>query len=134
MRGSKGDVPLPAMAANWPSPTTRIYKGGGQAVTRADGKSRLDMLDMLDWSAEAWSASRSSVPDPATPDGPASSPSRRSLNPLFVEWLMRWPIGWTDFGCSETVSTPWLPLMRGYVSMLCTARRQASETAQGSLL
>jgi hypothetical protein len=32
---------------------------------------------------------------------------RRSLNPLFVEWLMGWPPGWTllawtDFACSET--------------------------------
>lgn len=39
--------------------------------------------------------SRSSAPAPATPDGPTSSPPRRSLNPLFVEWLMRWPLFWT---------------------------------------
>lgn len=39
--------------------------------------------------------------------GEKSSPDRRSLNPLFVEWLMGWPPGWTllawtDFACSAT--------------------------------
>lgn len=24
-------------------------------------------------------------------------PMRRKLNPIFVEWLMGWPLGWTDF-------------------------------------
>ena len=34
-------------------------------------------------------------------------------NPQFVEWLMGWPIGWTEFAPVETVSSHWLPLMRG---------------------
>ncbi|MET0439151.1 MAG: hypothetical protein ABW043_16825 [Devosia sp.] len=47
-----GGTPLPAQAAHWATPTARMYRGGGQAVIRKDGKSRLDMLD---WQAEAWS-------------------------------------------------------------------------------
>lgn len=70
-------------------------------------------------------------PAPTIPGGPASSPLRRSLNPLFVEWLMRWPIGWTDFACSETASIQWRRLMRGFVWTLDTGRE---ESAQGSLL
>ncbi len=44
-------------------------------------------------------------------DGAPSSQPRRSLNPLFVEWLMGWPPGWTmlasgaastGFACSAT--------------------------------
>jgi len=54
------------------------------------------------------------------------------LNPGFVEWLMRWPIGWTDFGCSETGSTLWRQRMRGYVLTLLTAR--IASDRQGSLL
>lgn len=38
-------------AASWATPTARMYRGGGKAVTRKDGKSRLDMLD---WQAESW--------------------------------------------------------------------------------
>lgn len=162
-------------AATWPSPTTRIFKGGGQAVTRADGKSRLDMLD---WKAEAWIApSPSSVPDPLTSDGQRSltpipfSPlpsetsidggllaeisvyrrwsmrsggaagwrgtwtrqPRRQLNPRFVEWLMRWPDGWSAFDCSATASTPWWDGMRGFTLTLSTARAE-SASVQGMLL
>jgi hypothetical protein len=46
-------------------------------------------------------ASPSTLPDPLTGQpGSASSPSRRTslpqLSPLFVEWLMRWPAGWSS--------------------------------------
>lgn len=41
-----------------------------------------------------------SLPAPPIPDGPQSSESdptsRRRLNPRFVEWLMGFPIGWTE--------------------------------------
>lgn len=47
--------------------------------------------------------SRSSPQAPeSTNDGPNSSPDRRTLNPLFVEALMGWPIGWTD--CESLVT------------------------------
>ena len=122
MRGSKGDVPLPAQAMNWSTPTARIHKGGGEAVIRQDGKSRLDMLD---WQAEAWS--RSSPPDQPTPAGPTSSPERRILNPLFVEWLIGWPIGWTGSGPVETASSHWWQAMRGELLRL-GSRRSAQGT------
>lgn len=44
--------------------------------------------------------------------------SQKVLNPQFVEWLMGWPIGWTEFALVETVSSRWLPLMRGALSFL----------------
>ena len=58
-------------ARHWPTPTARIHKGG-QQMTRKDGKSRMDMLD---WAVEK--------------DG-------GRLNPSWVEWLMGFPIGFTD--------------------------------------
>lgn len=137
MRGSKGDLPLPSQAANWASLTARMWKGGGDAVIRADGKSRLDMLD---WQAEQWRDPSSSLDPPiaggsiSSTDGPNSNqPSaKRRLNPIFVEALMRWPIGWTDFGCSETGSIQWRQDMRGYLWMLVTAR--IGSERQGALL
>jgi hypothetical protein len=63
-----------ATAVNrWPTPTARIHKGGGNSMTRKDGKSRSDMLD---WAVEYQTGMR--------------------LNPTWVEWLMAWPLGWTD--------------------------------------
>jgi hypothetical protein len=52
---------------------------------------------------------RYSLPDQETPThGGTSSPSgqtsRRRLNPAFVEWLMGWPQGWTDFAPLEMES------------------------------
>src|SRR5690606_426079 len=53
------------------------------------------------------------LPDQATAlAGPKSSSEPRTLNPLFVEWLMGFPIGWsspgewTDSAASATPSSP----------------------------
>jgi site-specific DNA-cytosine methylase len=107
----------------WPTPRARDHKGGGPTTERADGRTRLDQLD---YAAEQWKSS--SPPVQPTADGPPSSPPRRVLNPQFVEWLMGWPIGWTDLEPVETGLSHWLPRMRGYLSALCSrpADRQNS--------
>lgn len=161
-----GGIPLPSQAAHWATPTARMYRGGGQAVIRKDGKSRLDMLD---WQAEAWSLSSPqsqliydgwtslapiSFADPPL-DGSISGPllaeisvyrrwsqrsggaggwrgiwtrrPRRSLGVKFAEYLMGWPIGWTDCGCAEMEFTRWQQDMRGLLSTLCSRTpRQAT--------
>jgi DNA (cytosine-5)-methyltransferase 1 len=69
-------------------------------------------------------ASAFSLPVPASyPVGGNVSPARRSLNPLFVEWLMGWPPGWTlgvwtDFACSETALCLWRQRMRSALSAM----------------
>lgn len=50
--------------------------------------------------------------------GETSSPERRSLNPLFVEWLMGWPLGWTSFACSATALSRYKQRMRSALSQL----------------
>ncbi len=44
--------------------------------------------------------------------------SRLTLNPLFVEWLMGWPIGWTDCASAATGLSRWLQLMHSELSRL----------------
>ena len=139
--GSGGTPPLPAQAAQWPTPAAQNWKGSSEAsVTRADGKSRMDILH---YRAEQGFTR----PDPAiTKDGPRSLPhapisrplwasmiashgrvvsrrilkgrSRRRLNPLFVGWLMGWPIGHALCACSATEFTLWQQHMRGALSAL----------------
>jgi hypothetical protein len=126
----------------WPTPAARDFKGGGNAVTRKDGKSRMDMLD--------WKAERgfSLPPVQPTPRGLRSSdprrislrlylmlmspkPSswkklrawagrvtRRKLNPSFVDWMHGWPSEWTDSERAVTGFRHWLLLSRGELSRL----------------
>ena len=139
-----GGVPLPAQAAQWPTPAAQNWKGSSEgSVTRADGKSRMDILH---YRAEMGFTR----PAPAiTPDGlqpshhaPISRPlwawmtashgrsvsrrlwktrGKRRLNPLFVEWLMGWPPGHALCGCLGTAFTRWQRRMRGALCRLPTA-------------
>jgi len=66
----------------WPTPTTRDHKDTGDSIM--DGTVPVNGLL-----------------------GRAVSPSREhgSLNPMWVEWLMGFPTGWTDLKPSETPSS-----------------------------
>ena len=138
---SRGEPKLSAQALQWPTPAAQNWKGSSPAsVTRADGKSRMDILH--------YRAEQGFIhPDPAiTPDGQRSSPhapisrplwasmiashgrvvsrrilkarARRRLNPIFVGWLMGWPIGHALCACSETEFTLWQQRMRGALLQL----------------
>jgi len=52
--------------------------------------------------------------------GGKSSKSTRRLNQRFVEWLMAWPIGWTDSEQRVTGWTPYLARLRSVIySLVC---------------
>lgn len=82
--------------AGWPTPTARDGKGAftghrnggrdlpGQAAASLRGRQDLTTT---------------------TPGG--TSPAPMVLNPRFVEWLMGWPIGWTDCTRPATASFRW---------------------------
>ncbi len=94
MRGSKGNQPLPAQAAHWPTPLTA---DDGRKVTARSAQPQHCKV------AEAWPDPHSR-PDQPTRAGGRSSPERRRLNPLFVEWLMGWPEGLSGFDTAATAS------------------------------
>lgn len=83
----------------WPTPRVTTNGGNGNGA-RA--------LDPANCRLEDTAAAFRSSPQGQTNqnDGSMCSEDRRSLNPLFVEWLMGWPpawtlVAWTDFACSE---------------------------------
>lgn len=125
--------------SRWPTPAARDHKGSGTAITRSDGKSRMDMLD--------WKAERgfSLPPVPMIRVGSKSSNTRRGLlrlwlmsmsrrpsslkawvrkvtrpklNPSFVDWMHGWPSEWTALEPLETELPHWLRRSRGYLSTL----------------
>jgi hypothetical protein len=51
--------------------------------------------------------------------GPTSSCAALTSNPLFLEMLMGWPLGWTDSASPVTGFAPWLRRSRSELSRLC---------------
>lgn len=131
-RGSRGDLALPAMAAQWAGPCAMNYKGSSEgssegSIIRKDGKSRADLLHYQ--AEQLFSHLPSSLDRPiaggstSSIAGPNSNqPSvKRRLNPIFVEALMRWPTGLSGFERPETAWTRWQQLMPSFLSMLCSS-------------
>lgn len=136
------DQVLDWQASAWPTPTANDWKGSGPTLERKDGQMRGDRLDYA--TEQLWATptslnfdgshqpgnSRSyninmdlaqnlysRLAQVTVKTGTPYSKERRSLNPLFVEWLMGWPPGWTllvstDFGCSATELSAWKRRMR----------------------
>ena len=80
LSATSGDGLATVVKKQWPTPCTRDYKGAHTkaGLIRKDGKSRLDQLPN------------------AVMYGGTTTPQTAPLNPDWVEWLMGWPIGWTD--------------------------------------
>jgi hypothetical protein len=124
--GKKVQCGLESQTAMWAGPTVCMTKGSGSKVERTDGRKRNDRLD---YQTEQFFGLPSS-PDPTImQDGAACStighnsnqqPTKRKLNPFFVEALMRWPIGLSGFERRATEWTQWQQLMLSYLSMLCS--------------
>ena len=72
-------------ARMWPTPFATDHKGAG-----TNGELR----DRLDYAAERGGTKSNEYPAPPKTGG--------QLNPTWVEWLMGWPIGWTDLKPLET--------------------------------
>ena len=66
---------LPAAVLHFPTPTATAHKGWSKNHNRADTNDRIDYTIERE-AAESGEIGR--------------------LNPTWVEWLMGWPIGWTD--------------------------------------
>lgn len=112
-RDSAGNPALPSQASQWATPTSLSFGESHQP-----GNSRSYNINM-DLAHEIYSHLDLTI----STVGEAHSRPRRSLNPLFVEWLMGWPPGWTlaawtDFACSETELCLWKALMRSALSQL----------------
>ena len=117
---SKGDKtkPVPTLTGQslqWSTPSVADVQGGRKSRS-GDRNSELLMNGQADELCSRLDQTTSTV-------GETPSKQRRSLNPLFVEWLMGWPPGWTlaawtDFACSETELSLWKVRMRSALSQL----------------
>ena len=80
----------------WPTPT--VYQGPTEGSVRFL-RAKIDAGEIT--RSEAWAMIGSDPYKkqgiiPARPSTDEAQPSGGKLNPSWVEWLMAWPIGWTD--------------------------------------
>lgn len=134
-----GGQPLPSQAAQWATPRVSSERTSSIALERPDSVSSLSIAQQAEMvmgevpreiylvnekTQRRLGFDPSSLRDQLTyPVGATLSHPRRSLNPLFVEWLMGWPpawtlVAWTDFACSETELSRFKQRMRSALSVL----------------
>jgi len=103
----------------WPTPAARDYKGANSEDHLDAGTGRKHMDQLPNFVAHSSHCLRP-APETSTHGG-KSSPSTRYLNPRFVELLMNWPIGMTDYDFAVTGFSHWKARMRSELSRLCLA-------------
>jgi hypothetical protein len=111
--GTKRQVGLENQARWWPTPTSLSYGESHQPGNSRSYNLTMELAEPI-FSLRVLRTSK---------DGSTSLKPRRSLNPLFVEWLMGWPPGWTllawtDFACSATELSAWKQRMRSALLQL----------------
>ncbi|WP_244309739.1 hypothetical protein [Sphingobium fuliginis] len=137
MTGTSLAQQVKSMNDRWAAPAAQNHKGSSEgssegSITRADGKSREDILS---YQAEQFFRPPSSPDRPiaggsmSSTDSPSSNqPSvKRKLNPIFVEALMRWPTGLSGFERQEMAWTRWWLLMPSFLSALVSASEEAGQ-------
>jgi hypothetical protein len=77
-------VVYPPPKTMWPTPAATDYKGSGKTGT---------LRDRLDYATERGATKTRVYGEPALTG---------QLNPNWVEWLMGWPVGWSDLKQLET--------------------------------
>lgn len=112
---TRAGMPLAIAAVMYPTPAARDAKGANSSdhvTTNGTGAMHMDQLPNF---------VEHSLPDFSRPgltnttNGSESLSTTRRLNPRFVEWLMAWPIGWTDCDVPETAFTQYKRRWRSYL-------------------
>lgn len=125
-RSAQGGIQLKQTAFRWPTPAERDWKGpnGPDHLANGSGRKHLDQLPNF--------VRHCSPPAPApSTSGGKSSRTTRRLNPRFVEWLMGWPLGWSEIGCAlpATEWSRWLLAMHSSLcALLCSTGECGGET------
>lgn len=107
--GTKGR-PLARTAEQWMTP--RVSEDGQYQYSRGNKSNPvLTLQGQGQGQGQAMMPFRRFLPEaffrrdlPISIAGEECSPTRRSLNPLFVEWLMGWPPGWTSLALTPIAS------------------------------
>gem|GEM_PF-708038 len=96
---------------DWPTPTASLGTKGGRITPRKgrEGGTLIEAVSARSFAtptARDWRSGKASEATHDKNSRPLSEQVGGSLNPTWVEWLMGFPLGWTDLGASATASCP----------------------------
>ena len=99
--GKKVQVGLEHAAKHWPTPTASLGTKGGRVTPRKsrEGWTLIEAVSQRAYAtptARDWRSGKASQATMERNSRPLSEQVGGSLNPTWVEWLMGWPLGWTD--------------------------------------
>jgi hypothetical protein len=109
-RGGRGDL-IQAVRGNenshfklWQTPVAddAVERKAGKINSRGEPKLSAQVLMVATPTARDWRSGKASEATHAKNSRPLSEQIGGSLNPTWVEWLMGWPLGWTDCEPSGT--------------------------------
>ena len=91
----------------WPTPTATLGTKGGRVTTRKsrEGGTLIEAVSYRAFAtptARDWRSGKASQATMDRNSRPLSEQVGGSLNPTWVEWLMGWPLAWTDLKPLET--------------------------------
>ena len=128
INGNGAGTPLTIASVAWPTPAARDWRGanGPEHMTRE--RPHMDQLPNY--------VCHASHQAQTTSDDGNESPTR--LNPLFVEWLMGMPIGWTGFAPLATelyhykqqLHSTYLQIVQDYVKLITTNSMERRHVSQ----
>jgi hypothetical protein len=114
-KAREGGALIEALSARttWPTPTVcGNYNRKGASKTSGDGLATA-VLKVATPTARDWRSGKASQATHDKNSRPLSEQIGGSLNPTWVEWLMGWPLGWTDLKPLETDKCRDVRLKRG---------------------
>jgi len=92
----RGAAPTPAEFVKWPTPTVcGNHNRKGASPKSGDGLATA-VAKVATPTARDWKSGKASQATHDKNSRPLSEQIGGSLNPTWVEWLMGWPLGWTD--------------------------------------
>jgi hypothetical protein len=119
-KAREGGTLIEALSARttWPTPQARDFRSG-DAITSPRAQRKIaqgwspNLNDVVKWRTPSASVvdPKSNVVKltgrkPTDPQVGLADQVGGQLNPTWVEWLMRWPIGWTDLKLSAMDKSP----------------------------
>jgi hypothetical protein len=92
---------LATAVKNWPTPTASLGTKGGRVTPRKsrEGGTLIESVSSRSFAtptARDWRSGKASEATMGRNSRPLSEQIGGQLNPNWVEWLMGWPLGWTD--------------------------------------